>query len=194
MSARVAELTGLDPQLVRQRNGRIGTRTFVRERYRSAGRVASPYDATVTTADPDPSAEASHYADPVLQGLAPPLTSAMLDLYANRLGWRPEGQYRLSNQEAYEQWNWGRGINAPESVSSLGTALALDSRLHVLVAQGLTDLVTPYFGTQILLNQLPDFGPDRLRLVVYPGGHMFYMRDASRAALRDEAKAMMSSR
>ena len=42
-------------------------------------------------------------------------------------------------------------------------------------------------------DQLPRYGsPDRVRLVVYPGGHMFYSRDASRAALRNEAKAMIS--
>ena len=58
----------------------------------------------------------------------------------------------------------------------------------------MTDLVTPYFGTRILLNQLPDFGPNRLRLVVHEGGHMFYLRDTSRAALREQARAMIERR
>jgi len=31
----------------------------------------------------------------------------------------------------------------------------------------------------------------RVRFVVYPGGHMFYSRDASRQAFRTEAEAMM---
>ena len=57
----------------------------------------------------------------------------------------------------------------------------------MLVAHGFTDLVTPYFASQVLLNQLPDFGPDRVSLAVYPGGHMFYSRDGSRAAFRDDA-------
>jgi carboxypeptidase C (cathepsin A) len=29
-----------------------------------------------------------------------------------------------------------------------------------------------------------------VRLVTYPGGHMFYSQDASRAAFRDAAQAM----
>jgi hypothetical protein len=33
--------------------------------------------------------------------------------------------------------------------------------------------------------------PDRVKLVVYPGGHMFYTRDASRKAFRDEAEKTM---
>ena len=70
--------------------------------------------------------------------------------------------------------------------------LALDPKLKLLVAHGLFDLATPYFGSKILLDQLPAYAtPDRVKLVVYPGGHMFYSRDASRLAFRAEAEAMM---
>jgi len=70
--------------------------------------------------------------------------------------------------------------------------LALDPKFKVLVAHGLFDLVTPYFGSKMQLDQLPVYGsPDRVRLVVYPGGHMLYTHDAARAALRAEAKAMI---
>jgi carboxypeptidase C (cathepsin A) len=42
------------------------------------------------------------------------------------------------------------------------------------------------------LDQLPPYAtPDRVKLVVYPGGHMFYSRDPSRQALRAEAERMM---
>ena len=54
ISARVAQLTGLDPALVRRLAGRVDTRTFIRERNRDRGLVASMYDATVTGLDPDP--------------------------------------------------------------------------------------------------------------------------------------------
>jgi carboxypeptidase C (cathepsin A) len=71
------------------------------------------------------------------------------------------------------------------------TALALDAHLHVLIAHGLFDLVTPYFATQLLLDQIPAAsGGDRVRLVTYPGGHMFYTQDASRAAFREEARRL----
>ena len=57
-----------------------------------------------------------------------------------------------------------------------------------MVAHGLTDLVTPYFATAMLLRQTPAFGnAQRLTLRTYPGGHMFYSRDDSRAALHDDA-------
>src|SRR5215218_197930 len=47
ISTRVAQLTGLDRALVRRLAGRIDMRTFVRERGRDAGQIASMYDATV---------------------------------------------------------------------------------------------------------------------------------------------------
>ncbi len=34
-------------------------------------------------------------------------------------------------------------------------------------------------------------GPQRVKLVAYPGGHMFYSREASRKAFRSEVEAMM---
>jgi carboxypeptidase C (cathepsin A) len=79
-------------------------------------------------------------------------------------------------------------------VSSLRTALALDPRLRVVVAHGLFDLVTPYFASRLLLEQIPErSGGDRVRLVAYPGGHMFYSLDGSRAALRAEARALVAA-
>ena len=63
--------------------------------------------------------------------------------------------------------------------------------MRVLVTHGMTDVVTPYFESRMVLDQIPNFGPaERLRFVLYPGGHMFYSRDASRASFRDDAKAM----
>ena len=82
-------------------------------------------------------------------------------------------------------------MGRPESLSYLQTALALDPRLHVLIGHGLFDMVTPYFTTVRELNQLPDAASAaRVRLEVYPGGHMFYSNDASRAAFHDAASAL----
>ena len=121
-----------------------------------------------------------------------PLTSAAVDLTTRRLNWRPDGPYHLLNGAVERAWDFGRGINPAQSTSQLREILALDPKLKVLVGHGLFDLATPYFGTKILLDQLPAFAtPARVKLVVYPGGHMFYSRDASRQAFRAEAEAMM---
>ena len=118
-----------------------------------------------------------------------PFTSAMLDLYGRELKWLPDAPYRLKNDEVGRNWDFGRF--RPESASALRAALALDHNLRVLIGHGLFDLVTPYFETQLILNQFPPaIGGDRVRLMALPGGHMFYTSDESRAAFRDAAKAL----
>lgn len=64
--------------------------------------------------------------------------------------------------------------------------------MNVLVGLGLFDIVTPYFGSRLALDRLPPFASARrLKLVVYPGDHMFYSRDTSRHAFRAEVEVKM---
>jgi carboxypeptidase C (cathepsin A) len=186
-SARVAALTGLDPALVRRHQGVIGAGEFLHEVQGEGARIGSAYDATVTVPDADPQSDFDGAPDPLRDAMNAPLTSAMLDLYARRLNWQPDGQYQLMNLSVNREWDFGRGNRRPESASDLREALALDPGLRVVVAQGLFDLVTPYYRTQLILDQIePDAGADRVRLVVYPGGHMLYTRDELRSALRNK--------
>ena len=191
ISTRVAQLTGLDRALVRRLAGRVDARTFIRERGRDRGLVSSMYDATITGLDPDPNAANSHPDDPVLEGTRAPLSTAMTDLYARVLNWRVEEPYELLNHRVSSGWNWGGSRFTNEIYDQLRQSLAFDPHLRVLIAHGASDLVTPYFENQMLVDQMPAFAsPDRLKLSVYGGGHMFYSRDASRRALRDDAERL----
>jgi carboxypeptidase C (cathepsin A) len=194
ISAKVAAFTGLDPSLVRRLAGRVDSGTFQRELNRQHGLVASAYDATVSGFDPNPNSQTSHFDDPVLSAVGPPLSSAMTDLYQRVLHWHVDAPYRLLNHEIAGHWDYGRGNARPEVVDDLRQALAFDSKLRVLVTHGATDLVTPYFADQLILDQLPVYGSaDRLKLDIYDGGHMFYLRDASRRAFRDDAEQLYRS-
>ena len=188
VSRRVAELTGLDPELVRRRAGRLEMGTVQRELGRESGRIVSAYDAGVSAYDPDPTAAFPENDDPGLTAMTAPLTSAIVTHLWRTLNWKvPDQRYHLLNGAVNGNWRWSRGRGQPESLSALRQALALDGNLQVLVVHGFTDFVTPYFASQLLLDQLPELGPDRVKLSVYPGGHMFYSRDASRAAFREDA-------
>ncbi len=189
LAERVSALTGLDPDSVRRQAGRLSSHGYQREIGREAGRVASAYDTGVTGWDPDPNAAQSGFEDPVLDALQAPLTTAMVQLYQGRLNWRVENmRYELLNGAVNRGWNWGSGRSAPEVMGALKDVLALDGRMRVLVAHGFTDLVTPYFTSKLLIDQMPVYGSaDRLRLSVYPGGHMFYTRPDSRNAFHDDA-------
>jgi carboxypeptidase C (cathepsin A) len=142
--------------------------------------------------DPDPDSSDAHFSDPSGEPLIAPLTSATVDLTMRTLNWRPDGAYHLLNGSVERGWDFGRGINPAQSISQLRQILALDPKLKLLVGHGLFDLATPYFGSKIWLDQLPGYAsPERVKLVVYPGGHMFYSRESSRQAFRSEAEALM---
>jgi carboxypeptidase C (cathepsin A) len=192
LADRFAALTGIDQAESRRLAGRFDVGEFRRAFDRRNGKVTGRYDGSVLGFDPYPDSSASDFNDPSEEPLLAALTAAAFDLYAHKLNWRPEGSYELLSRSVNREWDFGKNRNSVQSVSDIRELLAADPKMKVLVAQGLFDLATPYFGTQIRLDQLPTFGSrDRVKLVVYPGGHMFYSRDGSRQALRDEVRALM---
>ncbi len=193
LTERVVSLTGLDPALVRRMHGRLDASLF--QQFVSPGRVASVYDATATRPDPTPRQLSSEFPDPILGGFQAPVTSAMMAIYTQKLNWHPDFVYRLSNDTAFEEWDWGRGLGRPELLTALQAARSVDPRLRVLIAHGLFDLRTPYFSTARLLDMLPEMdGAAPVLLRVYPGGHMFYFDDASRARLHDDVETTLGPR
>jgi carboxypeptidase C (cathepsin A) len=192
LADRVASLTGIDQVVSRRLAGRFDVSEFRREFDRRNGRVTGRFDGSVMGVDPYPDSVNFHFGDPSSEPLFAPLTSAAVELTTRKLNWRPDGSYELLSGAVERAWDFGRSLNPVESISQLRQILALDPKLKVLVAHGLFDLAAPYFGSKIQLDQLPPYGsPERVKLVVYPGGHMFYSRDASRQAFRAEAEAMM---
>ena len=192
MEERVAALTGLSPELVKRLRGVVDQEDYLNESARAEGKVRAFYDATIEAYNPFPGSFSRHALDPVLPGFEPAFTSAIVNLYEQKFGWKLERRYELINDDVNNAWNWGSKPNPAESLTALRQMLALDPKFRVVVAHGLTDVTTPYFGTKLELDQVPDFGPlDRVALSVHPGGHMFYSRDDSRKSLRDEAKRLI---
>jgi carboxypeptidase C (cathepsin A) len=191
MAQRVSQLTGLDPRFVARMGGKVDFQTFTRELHRDQGDVVSVYDGTFTAPDPFPTSGERRSGDPILEGIVAPVTAAAVDFTTRVVGWKVDWRYSALNETISPAWQWESGAGGPggpsvESVSDLRRAMANDPRFKVLLAHGFTDLITPYFATQLIIDQLPASigGPDRIRLEVYPGGHMFYTREGSRAALK----------
>lgn len=187
MVERVTEISGLPRAVVEAARGRVDEKLFAREIARKDGKLASSYDAALTGDDPDPASPRPDYADPFLGGLKAPLTVAMAQMLKDK-----GGPYVVASETVFEAWRWDSGHGLPEAVSALRRMLALDPDLRVLVAHGYSDLQTPYFESALILDQLPDFGKDRVQRRTYRGGHMFYGRDDARRALRDDIRAFLS--
>lgn len=187
LSAHVAELTGLDPALVRRMDGRVDIATYLREIHRAEGKVGSVYDSNVTAYDPFPAKARPDYNDPLLQTLIAPTTSAMVDFVTNQVGWKVDARYNALSYDVNNKWDRD---NSDSPVTELRKAIAIDPKMAVTIVHGWDDLSCPYFGSRLIMAQLPTYGvTDRVKLHMYPGGHMFYARPDSGAALRHDIMA-----
>lgn len=190
--ARTAGLIGLPAEIVRRERGRVPSRTFARELRRAQGEILSLYDATVARpsgANPWD----DHAGDPVLDPSVAALTAAFESYAIGELGYRTERPYRVLARDVSRGWNWD-GARGGEgglglALSSLQETLLARPETRLLVASGRYDLVTPYLGSRWLIDQLavPAAIRERIVMRVYEGGHMMYMRPASRAAFSADA-------
>lgn len=188
----VTELTGLDPALVRSMDGRVDSATFLREFHRADRKLGSRYDSNVTSPDPFPAAARSNAGDPVLNALIAPLTSAIVDFMTRTVGWKFDGRYYALSWLVSDAWD--RTGLEDKPVIALRQAMANDPRMGVMIAHGYTDLSCPYFGSKLIVDQMPEVGDaQRVRMAVYPGGHMFYNRPESSAAFREDARKLYAA-
>jgi carboxypeptidase C (cathepsin A) len=188
LSARVAQITGLDPTLVRRLNGRIEIGTYLREIRRSSGQIGSVYDSNVTAWDPFPASADAQYNDPLLDGIIAPTTSAAVDFITNQVGWKNDAHYETLSYDVNKAW---KRDQTDSPVTDLRKAIANDPKMAVMIVHGWDDLSCPYFGSKLIIDQMPANGPfQNVQLHVYPGGHMFYARNDSGAAFKRDAMAI----
>ncbi|WP_174285179.1 S10 family peptidase [Sphingomonas bacterium] len=185
----VTALTGLDPSLVQRMGGRVDSGTFLREVHRADGTIGSVYDSNVTAFDPFPWSAMRQSNDPILDALIAPTTSAMVDFVTRVVGWKTDAGYHALSYEVNKAWDRGKPDDTP--VQDLRKAIAADPHMAVMIAHGWDDLSCPFFASRLIVDQMPSFGmAERIKLRIYPGGHMFYSRPDSGAAFKRDARAL----
>ena len=185
----VATYTGVDPETVKRAGGRLETFAFLRDLYRDQGKIGSVYDSNVTAYDPFPWSPQRRSGDPILDSIVAPTTSAAVDFITREVGWKVDGRYEALSFDVNASWEGG--IGNIESVTDLRQAVAIDPKLKVMIVHGYDDLSCPYFGSVLIVDQMPPMGdPHRVSVHVYPGGHMFYSRPDSQAALRRDVMTL----
>ena len=198
---RVTELSGLDPTFVRRSGGRLETQAYLREVYRSEGKLGSRYDSNVTAYDPFPFDPIQRNNDPILDAIIAPTTSAMVDFVTRTVGWKYVGRYHALSYEVNRLWadgpdgsNHGDSSMEHGSVEELRESVAIDPKLHVLIVHGWDDLSCPFMASVLIVDQMPVMGTtERVAVKEYPGGHMFYSRPDSQAALRADVMKMYAA-
>jgi carboxypeptidase C (cathepsin A) len=190
MIQHVTELTGLDPTFVKYSGGRLETGAYLREAWREQGKLGSVYDSNVTMFDPFPFAPEQRANDPILASIIAPMTTAMVDFVTRVVGWKVDARYNALSYDGNRLGDRGNDLRRG-AVPDLREAVAADPKLRVLIVHGWNDLSCPFMGSVLTVDQIPVMGdPTRVAVREYPGGHMFYTRETSRAALRQDVMEM----
>jgi carboxypeptidase C (cathepsin A) len=117
-----------------------------------------------------------------------PTTSAAVDFITNQVGWKDDAHYETLSYDVNKAW---KRDDTDSSVTDLRKAIGNDPKMAVMIVHGWDDLSCPYFGSKLIVDQMPPQGPfQNVQLHVYPGGHMFYARPDSGAAFRRDAMAL----
>jgi carboxypeptidase C (cathepsin A) len=192
--AAMAAFTGLPEDFVARRRGRVPIGDFAKQLLRDQERLVGRYDGTIS--GPDPYPERSGYAggDPSFAFLTAAYAPAMVAYLRDDLQYLTDAPYRLLNRETHRRWDFSSVLEAQKQgfagfSDELRFGLVLNPSLRVLIAHGYHDLVTPYFASRYLVDQmdLPAAVQGHVRLRNFSGGHMFYLHAASLEALHASA-------
>ena len=179
---------------------RSETQAYLREVYRSEGKLGSRYDSNVTAYDPFPFAPTQRNNDPILDAIIAPTTTAMADFITRTVGWKYSGRYNALSYEVNRMWTDSPDNEKSEnglergSAQELRESVAIDPKMHVLIAHGWDDLSCPFMASVLIVDQMPVMGKtERVQVREYPGGHMFYSRLQSQAALKGDVMKLYAS-
>lgn len=191
---RAADFLGLPEDLVARGHGRVSFWRFARELLRTEQKVVGFYDATITGVDPFPDREMQEGPDPTFAGIERMFASGINQLLRGLVGVESERRYELLSMDVNRAWKVDDPHHAFEgpagATDDLRFAMSMNPDMKVLIAHGYYDMVTPYFSSERLVEQMKLLPEQRANLFIrhFSGGHMFYTWEESRKAFRDWAK------
>jgi carboxypeptidase C (cathepsin A) len=214
----LSQYTGIDTQTLTAWNLDIaaydsrGNSLFLTTLMKDKGVALGSYDGRVTAIDTgiagniDPNSGGN---DPTMTAVSGVYT-AMWNSYLNeQLKFRSNSSFTDLNDQAFQNWNFShidptgaqKGIDAQGNVilytaGDLAAVMALNPDLRVLSANGYYDFVTPFYQTVIDLQKMPLVDQkvrNNLSARFYPSGHMVYLDNASRTALKGDLAKLYQS-
>ena len=191
---RLAYFTGLSPEYIEHSDLRILTPRFTKELLRDEGVALGRLDARYTGDEADdaadrPSGDAASYS-------VRSAYSALFNQYlTDALNVEMDRPYIISSGEVAEGWNFTgtedyAGLE-PEYYNvarKLATAMRRNSDLKVWVANGVYDLVTPFFDAEMTFAR-HGIPANNVAMTYYQGGHMMYLHEPSLEALTSDFRS-----
>ena len=179
--SRMSELTGLSEQYIDRSDLRVTLSRFRTELLRDQGLSVGRFDSRFTGVEPIGVSD-SPEGDPSGYGIDGAYTAAMMDYYTRVLGVDLTRPYTTLG--GVRDWNWDAGPaggrnNYVNTSVWLERAMRQNQDLRVLATNGIYDLATPFFATEMTFNRPGYYDQDRIELTYYPAGHMMYLHQPS---------------
>ncbi len=191
---KIANLTGLSVQFVKNTNLRIDAGAFRTELLRDQHEMLGRYDTRLIGLQGNAS---SMYQDYDPSDVAPTgaFMQAFMRYVQDSLDYHTDLQYYLGGHTG--RWDWGPGGYAgyPSTSQDLRLAMAKDPHLKVLVGAGYYDSATPFANAEYTFRHL-GYGKsytDRVTFDYYQSGHMAYLNQASAKQLSANIKKFIES-
>jgi carboxypeptidase C (cathepsin A) len=191
IAVKLAGFTGLSAAYVKEANLRISPTRFRKEFARGDRLILGRYDTRFEGTDIDAAGENPGY-DPSSTGITGAYVTAFRDYLDQQLKYTSELAYQVRGNEALGTWDrthrgpgGGGGFAGGQAgpmrdayvAGDLADAIRKNPSLKIFSANGLFDLATPFFQTELDLAQMnleKKLVPN-IEFGYYPAGHMIYL-------------------
>ena len=197
---KMSEDLGLSKDLIAKCRGRISLMKFARELLREDHLWTGLYDASITSIDAFPDRENFESPDPTLFSIERVFCAGINSLLREVLEVECDRDYRLLNFEVNQVWQVDTKSHAFDlsvgGADDMRYAMVLNPFMKVSIVHGVYDLVTPYYSSKRIVDnmRLDPRIKDNLTMTNYGGGHMFYTwKDSREKFSRDMEKFFKSS-
>jgi carboxypeptidase C (cathepsin A) len=196
---KLSDFLGIPPIVLKywQLNPAANNTIFLTSLLQDKGLAIGAYDGRVTGQDSGIAGAVSPDSgdnDPTMTAVGGVYT-AMWNVYLNdELKFIATSPFLDINDQAFDNWDFShtdptgaqKGGDTLYTAGDLAASMALNPYLRVFSANGYYDAVTPFFQTRLTFESMPVSTGDLDRLTIrnYPSGHMVYLDNPSRTAMK----------
>jgi carboxypeptidase C (cathepsin A) len=196
---KLSDFLGIPPIVLEywQLNPAANNTIFLTSLLQDKGLAIGAYDGRVTGQDSGIAGAVSPDSgdnDPTMTAVGGVYT-AMWNVYLNdELKFIATSPFLDINDQAFDNWDFShtdptgaqKGGDTLYTAGDLAASMALNPYLRVFSANGYYDAVTPFFQTRLTFESMPVSTGDLDRLTIrnYPSGHMVYLDNPSRTAMK----------
>lgn len=198
IAERYAQLTGLPVEYVLQSDLRVPPARFMKRLLNEDRKLVGRMDGRLLGHDTDPVNDTPN-TDPSLTGYMGPYSGAFNAYIREQLEFESDLAYEVLSRRVHP---WAATEETTGSYSGgylnvaddLRTAMRDVPGLRVLVASGIYDLATPYYGADYTINQMRLSAElrERVEQTYYAGGHMMYHVAEERVRLGSDVRSFIT--